>query len=57
MIVVLLGGLAFQSTGYYVALLWMTLSIAFFLVSVDCFTSSYACTSYTYMFILVCIWI
>lgn len=32
MIVVLLGGLAFQSTGYYVALLWMTLSIAFFLV-------------------------
>jgi hypothetical protein len=32
MIVVLLGGLAFQSTGYYVTLLWMTLSIAFFLV-------------------------
>lgn len=32
MIMMLLGGLAFLSTGYYLALLWMTLSIAFFLV-------------------------
>lgn len=32
MIVVLLGGLAFQSTGYYVSMLWMALSIAFFLI-------------------------
>lgn len=32
MIVMLVAGLAFESAGYYGALLWMTLSIAFFLV-------------------------
>lgn len=33
MIVSLLAGLLFQSTGYYAVLLWFSLSIAFFLVS------------------------
>jgi len=32
MIIVLLASLAFYTTGYYVALAWMSLSIAFFLV-------------------------
>lgn len=32
MIVIMLGGLAFQSTGYYISLLWTAISIAFFLV-------------------------
>jgi len=32
MIVILLASLVFYTTGYYVALAWMSLSIAFFLV-------------------------
>jgi len=32
MIIILLSSLAFYTTGYYVALAWMSLSVAFFLV-------------------------
>ena len=35
MIVILLASLAFYTTGYYVALAWMSLSVAFFLVCID----------------------
>jgi len=40
MIMVLLASMAFSATGYYVALAWMSLSIAFFLVCSTAFFCS-----------------
>jgi len=54
MIVILLASLAFYATGYYVALAWMSLSIAFFLVCLyRCCSLSFS-PSFSFFYLTVC---